>query len=161
MLSWAACSNQSHVHEHRILNVASSHSAFGAGNEALYSKECSTNPCWVASLNNISSPALKFSDYKKLCYKWQHAVLAATRTALASNEYVQTRNALLFLSYNTKVSLSSADCLLSLLQSELLLPLCWVIYHMSLLLAQVSAKFWKAVTLGLPCSAPPDSLTAL
>ena len=51
---------------------------------------------------------MKFSDYKRLCYKWQHAVLNALRTALASNEYVQTRNALLFLSYNTKVGLSSA-----------------------------------------------------
>ena len=82
-------------------------------NEALYSKECSGNPCWA--VNSTSAATLKFSDYKKLCYKWQHAVLGALRTALASKEYVQTRNALLFLSYNTKVGLVSADCLSSLL----------------------------------------------
>ena len=82
-------------------------------NEALYSKECSGNPCWA--VNSTSAATLKFSDYRKLCYKWQHAVLGALRTALASKEYVQTRNALLFLSYNTKVGLSSADSLLSLL----------------------------------------------
>ena len=84
-------------------------------NEALYSKECSGNPCWA--VNSTSAATLKFSDYRKLCYKWQHAVLGALRTALASKEYVQTRNALLFLSYNTKVGLISADCLSSLLWS--------------------------------------------
>ena len=90
-------------------------------NEALYSKECSGNPCWA--VNSTSAATLKFSDYRKLCYKWQHAVLGALRTALASKEYVQTRNALLFLSYNTKVSLSFADCRFSLLWNSIPLPL--------------------------------------
>ena len=101
-------------------------------NEALYSKECSGNPCWA--VNSTSAATLKFSDYRKLCYKWQHAILGALRLALASKEYVQTRNALLFLSYNTKVGAVSADCLFSLLQNVLASPLSTVhvLYHLLL-----------------------------
>ena len=71
--------------------------------ESTFSKECIGNPCASTGLTHSSSPSLKFSDYKRLCLKWQGSVSSALRTALASKEYVQTRNALLFLSYNSKV----------------------------------------------------------
>ena len=78
------------------------------GSEALFAKECAPNPCCSRAIGNSSAPAPTFNDFKRLCCKWQHAVLGAIRIALASKEYVQIRNALLFLNYNTKVSLSSA-----------------------------------------------------
>lgn len=73
------------------------------GSEAVFGKECVGNPCCGTILKHSNGPSLKFSDYKRLCLKWEQAVVAALRTALLSREYVQTRNALLFLSYNSKV----------------------------------------------------------
>ena len=75
------------------------------GSEAVFGKECVGNPCCGTILKHSEGPSLKFSDYKRLCLKWEQAVVAALRTALMSREYVQTRNALLFLSYNSKVSI--------------------------------------------------------
>ena len=74
------------------------------GSEAVFGKECAGNPCCGTSLTSSKGPSLKFSDYKRLCLKWQQAVVAVLRIALSSKEYVQTRNALLFLSYNSKAS---------------------------------------------------------
>ena len=113
-------------------------------NEALYSKECSGNPCWA--VNSTSPATLKFSDYRKLCYKWQHAVLGALRTALASKEYVQTRNALLFLSYNTKVGRPSADCLPHCSRGESTIPLSRVHVQCQPLLAYMWARLSRAMT---------------
>ena len=67
------------------------------------------NPACGTSLNG-TGPTCPFSDYKKLCLKWQHAILAVLRAALWSKEYTQTRNALLFLSYNSKVRGHAAVC---------------------------------------------------
>ena len=80
------------------------------GSEAVFEKQCAGNPCCGTSLNSSKGSSLKFSDYKRLCLKWQQAVVAALRIALSSKEYVQTRNALLFLSYNSKVRIYLTGC---------------------------------------------------
>lgn len=85
------------------------------GSEAVFKEECVGNPCCGISVKDSMAPSLKFEDYKRLCLKWQQAVVAALRIALSSKEYVQTRNALLFLSYNSKVHIYLAGC--SLLRS--------------------------------------------
>jgi hypothetical protein len=76
--------------------------------EAVFNSECVPNPCCATSTRSGSGPAPKLSDYKRLCGKWQHSVVAALRVALLSREYMQTRNALLFLGYNIQVCVMHA-----------------------------------------------------
>jgi hypothetical protein len=83
--------------------LAKQYEVYVQGSETIFNKECVPNPCCSTSASSGSGPAPKYSDFKRLCGKWQHSVVAAMRIALLSKEYMQTRNALLFLSYNSQV----------------------------------------------------------
>ena len=73
------------------------------GSEAVYAKECASQPGFSTSFVDPAANRTTFADYRRLCAKWQHTVTGGLRLALSSRVYVQIRNALLILNTTVKV----------------------------------------------------------
>ena len=74
--------------------------------EAIYNKECLSSRCFRAKVVGNDALPVSYSAFRKLNVKWQSRLGQVFRTCLASNEYVQTRNAVLVLKGILEVSMS-------------------------------------------------------
>ena len=72
------------------------------GSEGVYARECAARPGFSMSFSDPGASRTSFSDYRRLCAKWQHTITSGLRAALQSKNYVQTRNAFLILNTTVK-----------------------------------------------------------
>lgn len=87
-----ACTENEAHHYGRFLRNILKTTTLWHSDASIYNEQCEHYP---GSIINTYSERITYDNYRDICYKWHYRLTRAFTVALESNNYIQTRNALI------------------------------------------------------------------